>query len=195
MKGWIFCLALVLASFAVPRVGDESSFNEWEKYKAARTADQVTYLTEQEKNVYYFINLARMNPPLFAETYVKSYSAVTAAELPYKKSLYTYLKKLKPRKPLIPDKGLFDLAKCFALEQGKNGGYGHDRKKCADGYFAECCSYGCSTGFSVVLQLLIDYGNPECGHRKICLDYSYTKLGASIQPHKKYESVAVLDFR
>jgi hypothetical protein len=72
---------------------------------------------------------------------------------------------------------------------------GHNSISCTDGYHGECCSYGNENGKDIVLQLLIDHDVPSLGHRKICLNEAYVKVGASIQSHKIYESCCVVDFK
>jgi hypothetical protein len=295
-------------------------FREWDnpKYRLANTAKKENYLNEDEKMVFYFLNLVRMNPELFLETFVRArlrvryhgeikisiplYDTLTLEnnynkklsrrefynmpvhniyqnELPgktenkfiekkaYKTSetttryryninysgLYNYLNTHKPEllvlknlskfrfsdqgKPILimkrydykfsfynrtymeetqnsfyyqslfkklrrmkslsiiyPDYKLFKLAECWAVEAGKRGLKGHDRKKCPYGYNAEACDYGNKNGFDVVLNLLIDKAVPNLGHRKILLG-DYTKMGVAIRPHKlDFNYNAVLDF-
>jgi hypothetical protein len=162
------------------------------KYKAANTAKDIDYLTAEEKNVFYFVNLARIDPKKFAEVYIKRL-------LPgnnYEKSLYQTLNSMKPVPLWTPDPKMFELAKCWAIEAGKSGVIGHDRKKCKESnYLAECCSYGEATGLEIVLQLLIDSDVPSLGHRKALLSPAYKIMGVSIQPHKKWTYNAVLDMR
>jgi len=45
----------------------------------------------------------------------------------------------------------------------------------------------------IVLELMIDEDVPSLGHRLVMFT-NYTKIGISIQPHKKYEWNTVLDF-
>lgn len=47
-------------------------FKEWDNpfYRLANTAKNEAYLTEDEKMVFYFLNLVRMNPELFLETFI-----------------------------------------------------------------------------------------------------------------------------
>ena len=49
-------------------------FKEWNNpiYRLANTARDVDYENEDEKMVFYFLNLARMNPELYLETFVKT---------------------------------------------------------------------------------------------------------------------------
>jgi len=49
-----------------------NKFKEWNNpvYRLANTAKNEDYLTEDEKMVFYFLNLVRMNPELFLETFI-----------------------------------------------------------------------------------------------------------------------------
>ena len=83
---------------------------------------------------------------------------------------------------------------CWAKESGELGLTGHDRRQCKDGFWAECCSYGHGDAIGIILQLLIDYGVPDLGHRKICLSDDTLAVGASLANHSAWEHVSVLDF-
>ncbi len=159
------------------------------KYQAARTADKSEWQTQEEKDVFFYVNLARMFPKEFAEKYVKEHIQTSA----YHRSLYQTLYKTPAMKPFQPSKELYTFAECFAKEAGKKGYVGHKRTKCADGSFAECCSYGADDPLDVVMNLLVDDKTPSLGHRKILLDAGYTKMGVSTQPHKTYSTNTVLD--
>jgi hypothetical protein len=113
------------------------------RYDSANTAKGINYLTENEKLVYYYLNLARMNPPLFAETFLKKYTVWNANEsdgLLYSKhvdieddtklySLYATLSNISPSSPIYPDKKLHESAKCHAISSGKAGTIGSERIK------------------------------------------------------------------
>ena len=68
---------------------------------------------------------------------------------------------------------------------------------CGDrGRSAECCQYGGGkNGLSIVMSFLIDAGegNAALGHRRICLNNSYKKMGVSIEDHTRYQFNAVLN--
>jgi hypothetical protein len=163
------------------------------KYQGANTAVSETYLSQNERDVYYYVDLARMFPSRFADIYLLDEDGNPPSE-GNKLSLYQDLKKMKPLPPFQPDEQLSKTAECWANEAGKDGIVGHDRKNCKDDYWAECCHYGGSSALGVVLSLLIDNGVPSLGHRYACLG-SYTLLGVSIRPHKTYGNNAVLDFK
>jgi hypothetical protein len=174
--------------------GNYESFEMWndKKYLVANTASNEDYLTEQEKNVYYYLNICRMNPKLFADTYLLKHADSLDDE--YEISLYKDLQKMESLPCLQPNKQCWESAKCHAIASGESSYVGHDRENCVSYFWGECCQYGPSDPLAIVLQLLIDRGVPSLGHRSICMG-SYDELGVSIQPHIGYGSNAVLDFR
>ena len=179
----------------------------WNKpeYQQAHTAKNAIYLTKEEKEIYYYLNIVRLNPPLFAQTYASGYEGDNGWGRGYaweerKRTLIETLSDMEPLGLIVPDEELFETAHCFAYEGGKLGITGHDRSQtsCISDYHAECCQFGGGkNGLSIIMSFLIDAGenNAELGHRRILLDSRYDKLGASIQPHKTYVFVAVLDLK
>lgn len=185
---------------------DEMYLFQWstqERY-AANTANNVSFLTAEEKEIFFYLNLVRMNAPLFANTYVSSYTGVNGWTTGFafeerKQSLIQELLNLESLPLVYPDENLYELARCFALEGGLLGIMGHDRSQtsCDSGHIAECIQYGGGkNGLSIIMAFLIDAGenNANLGHRRICLkDMTYI-LGASIENHIEYQFNAVLDF-
>jgi len=171
-------------------------------YKKANTAAKANYLSSKEKQIFYILNLARMNPPLFASTAVKQFPGSIGdkglVNHPDYISLLDTLKKLKPLPLLYPDSLCWVSAKCHATSSGESGYIGHERVsdlcEVASHYSGECCHYGYSDPFNIVLSLLVDEDVPSLGHRKILLLKGFTKLGVSLAPHKDYGTNAVLDF-
>ena len=75
---FLFLLGLLpVFSFGQDTYVDEkhraSDISAWSdpKYQVANSAKNEAYLTAVEKEVYYYLNLVRMNPKLFADTYLK----------------------------------------------------------------------------------------------------------------------------
>jgi len=50
----------------------KEEFKQWNnpKYRMANTADSEDYLKQEEKMIYYYLNLVRMNPELFLNTFI-----------------------------------------------------------------------------------------------------------------------------
>jgi len=165
--------------------------------KKANTAVKESYLNATEKEVYKILNLARSCPDKFLKffyAYAKEHGLTQLASGKYYPSLTKTLKEMKPVKVLHPDRKMYELAQCWAMEAGHRGITGHDRKKCKDGYFAECCTYGRTTAVEIVMSFLIDEGVSSLGHRKICLSSEYEVVGIAQQDHSTYGTNTVLDF-
>src|SRR5450631_4347661 len=80
---------------------------EWndQKYLVCNTAARVNFMTLQEKNVIYILNLARMNPKLFCNTVVKNYPEVSfydSSDSIYYRSLMVTLNHMQPVNLLFP---------------------------------------------------------------------------------------------
>ena len=180
----------------------EEQFSAQER-ALANTAQNEEYLSTTEKEVYYYLNLARLNPALFADTYVRKYDGAPGYSKGYafderKASLREELQKMSPLNVIKPDETLYEDAECFATSMGEQGFTGHDRSKtpCGSIHHAECCDYGdFKSGLTVVLDLLIDSGenNASLGHRRIMLD-DFEYMGVAQRKHKKYGRCTVLDF-
>ncbi len=170
----------------------------------ANTARNVSYLTEDEKNVIMYMNLARIDGPWFIKNILNenlsgSYTAENVS------SLIKTLNQTKNITPLKPAEGLSKAATYHAKDMGKAGTIGHNssdgtstfvrvRKYAKGGYMGENCSYGPSNPIAIVLQLLVDDGVPSLGHRNTILSEKYTHIGVAIEPHKIYGHNCVQDF-
>jgi hypothetical protein len=164
----------------------------------ANTAKDIEYLTKIEKECVMYINLCRLYPKEFLNNELLNYYGPEKKgdylkNSKYRKSLIDLLSTMKSLNALNFDVEAYNNAKCFAKEQGEAGTTGHTRINCKKGNYAECCSYGMHTGKDIVMQLLIDHNVPGLGHRINCLNNEYTKIGLSVQPHKKWEYCAVID--
>jgi hypothetical protein len=183
---------VIVESQEYASLSPQVDYPEWNnpEYSDANSAKDVDYLTDEEKMVFYYLNLVRTNPKLFADTYLDYLKNSTDY---YEKSLYDELQHLKPRPILKPNRKLFESAQCHATESGERGFVGHERFKCTEYFMGECIHYGQSDPLEIVTSLLIDQDVKSLGHRQICLGY-FTEMGVSIQPHKSYGRNSVLDF-
>lgn len=166
-----------------------------EQLSSAATAADINWLTEDEQNAIMYINLARMYPKDFVRIELEDASELDVKNLSYLNSLKRELNSMLPAGAVNFDNTAYEYARCFAKESGQRGIIGHKRKTCPRLSYAECCSYGVRAGWDIALQWLIDEGVPDLGHRKNCLGKNFTKIGLSIQPHKKYAVCAVADFK
>lgn len=193
--------AYVSSGTASPLATYSNAWNDI-KYSKCNTAAYAPYMSSDEKEIIYILNLIRTDPVLFSKTVLKKYPVLSGKEYLltdefYYISLVKTLNKMQPLNLLVPDKACFESAQCHATSSGAAGYAGHKRingncekKKTYNG---ECCDYGNSDPLEIVLSLLIDEGVPSLGHRNLILN-SYHKVGVSIKPHKKYGTNAVIDF-
>jgi len=166
----------------------------------ANTAADADFLTHEEKMVIFTTNLARMNGRLFCKNVLDPFMN-GKARTKYTRSLYKDLGKLKELAPLYPQKDLSNIGFNHAMKSGKKGSVGHEgfdsRFKPVMGKYnmvAENCSYGFEDGITNAIQLLIDEGVSNLGHRKNMLSPHYNSVGVSIQAHRKYKFNCVIDF-
>ena len=165
---------------------------------SANTAKNISVLTIQEKEAIQYINLCRLYPQEFIVNEVNPYQlppGYSDAQLTgYKSTLVATLKKRKPVSPLYFDEALYNDVVCYSEEVGKNDIPPHQRITCSPVRCAECISFGFNDGRHIALQLLIDSGVPTLGHRKICLEATYKKVGIKNGSHFQYRFCSVLDF-
>lgn len=165
---------------------------------SANSAANTDYLTQEEKDIFLYSNLARMYPQKFYQLFKDfAISEGRSADLAGNKYYSSLAKELKSRdaQPTIyPDEVMYDLARCWAEESGEKGLVGHDRESCPRGYAGENCAYGYATGLEIVMQLLIDEGIEDYGHRENLLYPDWRGMGAAIRTHKDYRFCAVQNF-
>jgi hypothetical protein len=185
-------------------------FEKWDAAtleKANSAKDAIGY-SDEEKKVVYYTNLVRLNPDLFAKTYLAHFMDSTKAKsTSFSQSLKSGLTSMyKPMEILIVKQDLTDEAIDHAKDSGKFGKIGHftsdgksydARMKKFKGIYtttAENCDYGSNTGLAIVIHQLIDEGQASVEHRKTILDKNLKYIGVSIQIHKKEKWTCVMDF-
>jgi hypothetical protein len=179
-------------------------FNGWDEsvLRAANTGAGAEFLTDDERKVIVLANMARTDGPLFAETIMKEY--IIMKELRsnrYIKSLYRDLKKIKGVPMLVPERDLYRVARDHATKMGVRGREGHQGFKnrytpLMERYMevGENIYYGKYTPEEIIMQLLIDEGIEDLGHRKNLLNPRFNSIGVSIKPHKEYQYNCVMSF-
>ncbi len=167
------------------------------------TANEVTTLTPDEKQIILLLNFVRTHPDEFLKQYLPDAAdklhEQSSAEY---RSLERELRKMKPVGLLLPDEILRKAATLHAQDMGRTGRTGHTSSKgknfetrLGTSYtdMAENCDYGYSNPILIVCHLLIDKDVSGLGHRKNILNPVYKKIGVSIQPHKKFGMNCVMD--
>lgn len=170
------------------------------------TAKDMTGLSMEEKKVYVYVNLARLDGHRFVEEYVIPYYEGKKVDKGYYESLISDLEVVKNRSMLRPHKKLIEAARYHAEDMGKKGMIGHVS---SDGttmsarlerYFpnysriAENCSYCYAGALDIVMQLLLDRNVPSLGHRKNILQDGMEYMGVAIAGHSEYSFICVQDF-
>lgn len=170
------------------------------------TAKSAAYLSFEEAQAVLFINMARNDGPRFweniASPYIKEYEIGPSR---YTRSLEKDLSSIKNLPLLEPNLTLFNTAREHAIASGKSGALGHkspagtfeDRLsplKNEFNYLLENCDYGSFTAMDIVMNLMIDEGIPDVGHRKNILHDKINAVGVSIEPHKTYHHNCVQVF-
>ena len=187
-----------------PAANDEKAsavFSDEEKAKA-NTAKDATYLTDDEKLVIFYMNLARLDGVKFTEAYLSDLKNSTNS---YEKSLIEDLKSSKDKKMLIPNENLCKASRAHVNDIGPKGLVQHNSsdgtgtfvriaKYYNGGAMAENISFGYSDPLQIIRQLLIDEGNEKVGHRKNILGDAYTRVGVAIGSHSKYRNMCCQDF-
>ena len=204
MKKYII-LSLLSLLLSLPVIHSQEGLKEkWSEtvLAEANTVKDADYLTNQEKEIIVFMNLARLDGQLFVDTYLTFYLELTSKNKTKNvKSLIRDLENLEKLEPITPQKDLFNIAKDHAKTMGKKGATGHD--KFNERYdpalktynmVGENCYYGKGDALDIVLTLLIDENVPNLGHRKNILNAGFNCVGVSVQPHKEYGENCVMSF-
>lgn len=201
----IFFFSFFLLLFPGESKAQASVWDSWdaEVVRSLHTGRDIPWLNQEEQKVILFMNMARHNGPLFAETFVKAYVEENQIKnTGYLRSLYKDLDKASELGPLIPEEDLTAVAQQHAVKSGETGHVGHrDMKKRfeplrGNPYYewGENCSYGYDEALGIVIILLIDEDIKGMGHRKNILKESFNSVGVAIRSHKSYRVNCVMDF-
>lgn len=191
--------SMVYFSFIpIEKISDDKKTWSVDELNKANTAEQCSYMTENEKLTVQYCNLVRLFPDKFSSLEVLPYIEEHSMQKnQFVISLIADLKKQKSLPALLPDSVLYEKAKQFAILSGEKGQVGHynfaNRMK---GYLlaGENCDYGSSKPLEIIMHLLIDDGVTNLGHRKNILNQEFIYVGVSIQKHKRYNYMCVMDF-
>lgn len=116
-----------------------------------------------------------------------------------------YLEKATPIGPLRWNEGLSRAARDHVRDQGRTRGTGHQGTTGSTLYqrlrrhgrplstFGEVISYSLESSRMTVIQLLIDDGVPDRGHRHLIFDPGFHAAGAATGPHLEFEAMTVVN--
>lgn len=209
-RTFLFLLLIVLTRFPVSAQHPETVkalLKKWDakQVELARQIADAGYFSVEEKNALFYLNLLRINPKKFHDTFFAYYKDSLKADESFVRSAASDLLKAQPLTPLKPHLLLFDEARKHAMQMGNAGKTGHN-----DIYGApfpsrvahltkkfikvqENCQYGFSNGLFIILDLFIDNRINDLSHRKSLMNENLRYAGVSIQPHRIFKVNAVLE--
>lgn len=201
---------LLLGSACAPETGGAPPLARPD-VAAVADADQIDALIAE-------LNAARRDPRAYARR-VRDYRALFRGrvfQVPGRTAVVTqegvaavdeairFLERQAPLPALIRTPELDRAAALHAADQGRSGRTGHvgsdgssphDRIRRTGDWraTAETISYG-SPPDEAVMQLLVDDGVPDRGHRAIFFSTAVSRVGAACGPHPTWRTVCVIDF-
>jgi uncharacterized protein YkwD len=130
---------------------------------------------------------------------------MTAEGVPAVDEAIAFLSRQKPMHALSWSPGLAEAAEELIRDQGKSGQTGHDgnsggmrerveRHGTWSGRIGENIGYGPNTARLMVMELIIDDGVPDRGHRKNIFSSHFKTAGAACGPHPVYRNMCVMEF-
>lgn len=178
--------------------------SEWseEEIAKANTAANISSMSQMDKDIILFCNLARLNGRKFWETYA---SPNAYGSQSYINSLKIDLENATGLAMLVPEASLQKAAEYHANDMSENNFFDHTscdgtsftervRSFYKGSAIAENISAGKTDALGVVIQLLIDDGITTLGHRKNILNANYTAIGVKSASHVQWRNVTVQDF-
>jgi hypothetical protein len=176
---------------------------QWDdvKYNTCNTAKDDLYMTQRERDVIWVLNCMRTSPNLFRNTVIKQYDFPkrwkTVRNTIEYKNLIPYMQTVQPLGLIYPDAIAYNSALVHAFASYNK--FGHDRVTKEDiqgmSYLCEVISYDSYEAVDIIMDFLIDIGNPKYGHRLAITSPNYTQAGVSIQKHNLGYYICVINFK
>jgi len=213
------CLFLLLL-MVLMSVSPLPAKNDGDLLLPADGLSSLEFLSSLEKEVAVELNTARSHPKQYA-TYLEDFKRFYAGRYIYiagQTQITTqegaaavdeaikFLRFCEPLPPLKISRGLSLAAQAHAKDQGLSGLTGHqgsdmsmpdermNRFGSLMGTFGENIEYGNILARQIVMQLIIDDGVPERGHRENIFNGSFHLMGISCGPHHAFGKICVIDF-
>lgn len=193
----LICLVSVLAAqaFAVDKDAGRQVLAEM---NLARTKPHVYagYMREIRKN---FRGKSYRMPE--KNTFLQTSEGVAAVD-----EAIRFLDRQKPLAALVWSPGLASAAADLVKEQSSSGTTGHNGKRSGgmrerierhgtwSGSIGENIAYGPFNARLLVMQLIIDDGVPDRGHRKNHFSTAFNVAGVACGSHPDFEGMCVIDF-
>jgi len=188
---------------------------------SADAAHTAAYLTDEERAVVLYVNLARLYPRKFARLHILPLRSRFTGKLlarPGTDPIATnegvaavnecirVMEHQKPLSALTPALGLSQSATDHVKDSGPAGIVGHTgadgstfaQRMERHGKWKKCAgeniAYGEADPAFIVVQLLVDDGVASRGHRTNIFNGAYGCIGVAIGPHETWRNMCVMDF-
>jgi hypothetical protein len=183
------------------------------------TARNAGYLNDEEKNMVLAMNLIRHDPSGYARLYVQPRLEYFDGKLyrfpgripirtnegaPAVRELYRELLKAKPAPLFYPSEGMSRASKDHAQYMKRTGSASHEGQGGMNarisrhgkwiGSIGENLAWATTNADETIMNLMIDDGVKNRGHRINILNPKYTKVGVAIDTHPKYKTSWVINY-